>query len=173
VQPRRKTKEKISVVAGKDKVVVTTKKKAIATVQMTKKQVKSDQLKDSGKVQKKNLKVTAAREIEKKSRSASMKNIMLGVKSAPVTKQTVSPLPRKKSLKKSVPMMNRTFLKKLKGRPLTSTELKRLKRRPLTAAELKKLGPIVPRKKKPKEFEFKGSEWSGNSDDEGTVTPRT
>jgi hypothetical protein len=170
VQSRRAMKDEVSVVAGKNIVVLTTMKKAIAAVQMTKKQVKSDQLKDSsGKVQKKNVKVTAAREIEKK--SAGMKNVMLGVKSAPVIKQTVSSLPTKKSPKKSVPMLNRTFLKKLKGRPLTSTELKRLKRRPLTAAELKKLGPIIPRKQKPKEFGFKGSEWSGNSDDEGTVTP--
>jgi hypothetical protein len=170
VQSRRAMKVEVSAVAGKNNAVLATKKKAIAAVLMTKKQVKSDQLKDSsGKVQKKNVKVTAAREIEKK--SAGTKNIILGVKSAPVIKQIVSSLPTKKSPKKSVPMLNRTFLKKLKGRPLTSTELKRLKRRPLTAAELKKLGPIIPRKQKPKEFGFKGSEWSGNSDDEGTVTP--
>ena len=45
-----------------------------------------------------------------------------------------------------------------------------MKRRTLTAAALKKLAPVVkktPRKKKPTYFEFKGSEWSGNSDDEG------
>ena len=46
-------------------------------------------------------------------------------------------------------------------------------RRSLTAAALKKLAPVVQkttRVKKPKPFEFKGSEWSGNSDDEGIIT---
>ena len=46
-----------------------------------------------------------------------------------------------------------------------------MKSRSLTAAALKKLAPVVkktPRIKKPKIIEFKGSEWSGNSDDEGT-----
>ena len=171
VQPRRESKKNLIVLARKSNDVVTTKKKQNAAVQKTTKQMKSDKLKDSsGKDQKKNVKVTAAREIEKKGRSANMKNLMLGAKPVPAIKHSVSSLPTKKSPKKSVPMLNRTFLKKLKGRPLTSTELKRLKRRPLTAAELKKLGPIVPRKQKPKEFEFKGSEWSGNSDDEGTVS---
>ena len=45
-------------------------------------------------------------------------------------------------------------------------------RRTLTAAALKKLAPVVQkatRAKKPKPFEFKGSEWSGNSDDEGII----
>ena len=45
-------------------------------------------------------------------------------------------------------------------------------RRTLTAAALKKIAPVVKkttRVKKPKPFEFKGSEWSGNSDDEGII----
>lgn len=170
VQLRGKSRENNHAVASKSADVPTKQKKSSIAVQKTKKQVKMDLLKESSiKTRQKNVKVTAARKIENDMKSASMKNLILGIKPASAIKSSVNSLPPKKSPKKSVPMLNRTILKKLKGRPLTSTELKRLKRRPLTAAELKKLGPIVPRKQKPKEFEFKGSEWSGNSDDEGTA----
>ena len=55
---------------------------------------------------------------------------------------------------------------------------KKVKKIPLTLAQLKKLAkqkilqPVIPKRvrvKKPKEFEFKGSDWSGNSDDEGIL----
>ena len=56
--------------------------------------------------------------------------------------------------------------------------VKKVKKIPLTLAQLKKLAkqkilqPVIPKRvrvKKPKEFEFKGSDWSGNSDDEGIL----
>lgn len=56
-------------------------------------------------------------------------------------------------------------VKKVKKIPLTIAELKKI-------AKLKILKPVTPKKvraKKTKEFEFKGSDWSGNSDDEGIL----
>ena len=128
-------------------------------------------------VKAKDMRASETAEAQKNStkRSSSLSKIVTRKAVVNSSIQSTSAVTKKVAAKKSVkslsakkkPMLTKTMLKRLKGRPLTVREINRFKKRPLTSAELKKLGPIEPRKPRPKEFAFKGSDWDGNSDDEG------
>ena len=90
----------------------------------------------------------------------------------PLTVSTLKKLNKQNSMPATVQKMANS------RRKADSLPGKRTKKILLTAAQLKKLAklkklklsiPRKPRVKKPKEFEFKGSDWSGNSDDEGIL----
>ena len=67
---------------------------------------------------------------------------------------------------KITPPTSKTATKISKKRPLTNAELSKLEK----LKKLKAALPKKPRIKKPKEWDCKGSDWSGNSDDEGNYS---
>ena len=75
-----------------------------------------------------------------------------------IKKQKISPPTSKTATK--------TSTKISKKRPLTNAELRKLEK----LKKLKAALPKKPRIKKPKEWDCKGSDWSGNSDDEGNYS---